>query len=374
MTPRVCYLVPTFNNPDTIVRVVEELRPFPGFILVVDDGSDPECAARIDAIEGIELVRHSRNRGKGAALRSGFRRARELAASHTLSFDADGQHRAKDLPELLAELHEHPEALIVGCRNLREGGERRRRKSRLLRLNSNFWVWVETGQWVGDTQSGLRVYPLQPLARLELRGLRYDFEVEVLVKFLWARGAVRSVPVQVSYGPGSISHFQAGPDFLRVTRLNLWLLSLRFWLPLPLVRLGQRRGSLRAHALQALRRLAEARGGRARTCGSLALGGLLGCAPLWGVRRRVTRALADVVRLDADLAEDACLWWALPALLPLTVYGSCWLGGLALPLHTWPLQLLLGAMLLAAMASLLSLFAACGFLLGFAAMRPRTAA
>ncbi len=368
---RVCVLLPTYNNPSTIARVVAELRPYLSDILVVDDGSDPECARIIDAIEGIVLVRHGTNRGKGAALGSGFRRARELGFSHALSFDADGQHRAADLPAVLQAVEARPEALIVGCRDLSQGGESRRRKSRLLRFNSNFWVWVETGCWVPDTQSGFRVYPLGPLRSVELRGMRYDFEVEVLVKFLWARGVVTSVPVTASYGPGSVSHFQAGPDFLRVTSLNLRLLALRFWLPLPLVRLLQRRAGLGASIRSALLRLVEASHGRIRACGSLALGSALGCAPVWGVRRRAVRALARELRVDADLAEDACLWWSVPSLLPLTVYASWLLGTQLQPAQAWPLQLFQGAVGLAVLAGAAGLLAGLGVLLGVGLARRR---
>ncbi len=326
MTPRVCALIPVYDHPDTVAAVVEGVRAHLPDILVVDDGSGPACRAVLDGLDGVELVRHPENQGKGAALASGFARARALGFSHALSIDADGQHRPEDLPALLQAVAATPKALVIGTRDLDRAEDdpraaARRRKSRILRFNSNFWTWVETGTWVADTQSGFRAWPLAPLARLRSRGTRYELEVEALVQLVWERVPVVAVPVHADYGPGSTSHFRALPDFLRVTRLNLRLLALRACLPLPLLRAMQRRAgaSLADAAAQGLR-------------GSLALGfGLaLAWAPLWGVRRKVARALGSLCG-EADRAEDGALLLAWPLSLPFLFWAALRLGSMAAP-------------------------------------------
>ena len=86
-----------------------------------------------------------------------------------------------------------------------------------------------------DTQSGFRLYPLQPLSKLWLFTWRYEFEVEVLVKAAWHQVDVICIPIDVYYPPKKerITHFRKGPDFTRISILNtyLFLLALLFYRP-----------------------------------------------------------------------------------------------------------------------------------------------
>ncbi len=136
--------------------------------------------------------------------------------------DGDGQHLAGDLPKFLAMMERDPGTLVVGRRDLSGGGKRL--KSRLLRAHSNFWVWVLTGKWVGDSQCGFRAYPLDAILELPLKKQKYDFEIEVLVRALWAGTPIREVPIAVNYVPGSKSHFRPFRDFWLVSVLIISLL------------------------------------------------------------------------------------------------------------------------------------------------------
>ncbi len=157
-----------------------------------------------------------------------------MGFTHAVTMDTDGQHLASDIPKFLKAIEEHPEALVVGVRDLVGGGARLR--SRLLRGNSNFWVFVHTGRWVRDTQSGFRAYSLAAMAALRLVCRRYDYEVEALVKGLWAGVPVVEVPIEVRYGTGSPSQFRPVRDFWLVTHLNGCLLTQRLFLPASLRR------------------------------------------------------------------------------------------------------------------------------------------
>src|SRR5687768_9518073 len=98
---RYCALIPTFDNPRTVRGVVESLRPHVERVIVVDDGSGPEARAVLEAVAREDLadvVRRDVNGGKGAAVKDGFRRARELGFTHALQVDADGQHEIADVP------------------------------------------------------------------------------------------------------------------------------------------------------------------------------------------------------------------------------------------------------------------------------------
>ena len=83
-----------------------------------------------------------------------------------------------------------------------------------------------------DIQSGLRVYPLEILQHISTWSRRYAFEVEIVVRALWAGFEVQEVPVQVSYPSDRVSHFHKFKDNLRLTVLNTYL-TLRSMLPIP---------------------------------------------------------------------------------------------------------------------------------------------
>jgi len=215
-------VVPTYNNQLTVGNVIKDILKVTPELVVVNDGSTDGADKVLSAIPRITVITHECNLGKGAALVSGLRFAARSNYNYTITMDGDGQHLAADLPKFLEEMENHPDALIVGRRNLTGGGKRL--KSRLLRAHSNFWVWVLTQKWVGDSQSGFRAYPLASILELPLKKQKYDFEIEVLVMALWAGTPIREVPIAVNYVAGSKSHFRPFRDFILVSALIISLL------------------------------------------------------------------------------------------------------------------------------------------------------
>ncbi len=223
MTLRPCALIPTSDNPATVAEVVRGAqRHLP--VIVIDDGSGPEAASILRALPGVRLVRHGENRGKGAALRTGFEVARALGYSHAISLDADGQHFPDDLPALVRASLEDPSALVLGVRDLAAAGAGW--GSRIGCRLSNAWLPWAGGPVLPDTQTGFRVYPLGRIADLELQCERYDFEVEVLARAAWAGLPLRSHPIRVRYFPRAerVSHM----GLLAMARVaRAWLSLLR---------------------------------------------------------------------------------------------------------------------------------------------------
>lgn len=324
--PRTCVVLPTFNNCRTVGSVIEKVRHHVPDVIVVNDGSTDETQALLDrfAQEGVHVVTHPSNCGKGAALQTGFTLAIRLGFTHAITMDTDGQHAPDDLPAFLKEVTEHPDALIAGRRDLVGAG--RPRKSRVLRAHSNFWVWAETGTWVGDTQSGFRAYPLQAMADIRFKTRNYDFEIESLVTLMWRGTLVRLIPVQAKYGPGTESHFRPLQDFALVTRLNASLLSQRLLMPTPLLALihGQ------AYADLPLRKRL---GARSRNwvlmsgvspgilAFSVGMGVLLGILPIWGFQTLAALMMAHLFQLNKPVAIGASNV-SFPAAIPLILYGS----------------------------------------------------
>ncbi len=230
--PRACVLVPVYDNARTVGSVVAGARSLGLDVLVVDDGSNDGSGERAGEAGGT-VIRHETNRGKGAALKTGFREARARGFTHAVSIDADGQHFPEDIPALVDAARASPDALIVGTRDF-STQEHVQGKSSFGRAFSNFWVWFETGVRVHDSQCGLRVYPLEHVVRLDLRRDRFDLEVEVIVRAAWAGVPVLSMPVRVHYPPPSerISHFKIFADNARISLLNTRLVARRL-LPWP---------------------------------------------------------------------------------------------------------------------------------------------
>lgn len=214
-----CAVIPCLDAAATLGEVVRGARAQVGTVIVVDDGSVDDSAA-VALHARADLVSHAANRGKGAALLSGLARARELGFTHVVALDADGQHDPSDIPSLEAAARAHPDALIVGCRdfsvpNVPKG-------SRFGRRFSNFWVALETGRRLGDTQSGFRVYPVELTLALNVPASRFQWEVEVIVRAAWAGLDVRDAPVTVYYPPPDerLSHFRGFVDSARLSVMH----------------------------------------------------------------------------------------------------------------------------------------------------------
>jgi len=220
-------VIPVYNHPQ-VAAVVEKARALGLPIIVVDDGSGEETRAALASLvhlreeskeEGdITLLRHAKNQGKGAALLTGL--AAALASGHdaALTIDADGQHDPADAAGLLA-MAARQRALIVGVRQ-GMAGQHVPWTSRFGRGFSNFWVWACGGPWLGDSQSGFRLYPLPESLNLGVRARRYQFEVEILVLAKRRGLTIREAPISVVYQPKGerVSHFRPWQDFWRNTK------------------------------------------------------------------------------------------------------------------------------------------------------------
>lgn len=222
---QLCIIIPVYNNPQTIGAVTADALETGTQVIVVDDGSQPEV--QLPQHERLKLLRHSQNAGKGEAILTGGREAKEMGFASFIVLDADGQH----FPEEAERFREknRAECIVIGCRKFEENVPG---SSKFGRAFSNFWIWVETGLRLKDTQSGFRSYPVSVLD-LSLQRKRYDFEIEILVQHAWNGAFIEEVDISVYYPTAEerISHFDKFRDNVRLSRLHSSLVLQR-WLGL----------------------------------------------------------------------------------------------------------------------------------------------
>lgn len=219
-------VIPVYNHQAHIASIVASLQRVQLPCILVDDASDPACAAILHGLvhahpDIVTLVRHQTNQGKGGAVLSGLARAYAMGYTHALQIDADGQHDVGDVPTLLNLARMHPRALVTGQPVFDASVPR----SRLyLRYLTHAMVSLNTlTPTLRDAMCGFRVYPVRrvlALARRVTLGRRMDFDIEILVRLDWAGVPIVLQPTRVQYPKDGVSHFRLLADNARITSLH----------------------------------------------------------------------------------------------------------------------------------------------------------
>jgi glycosyltransferase involved in cell wall biosynthesis len=330
---KVCVIIPTYNNAATLAKVIEDVAQYTNHIIVVNDGSTDNTVEIVSRFPAVQFINYSQNVGKGWALRKAFRYAIDKGYKYAISIDSDGQHFAKDLPAFISKLEEEPNAVIIGARNMGQasvpGG------SSFGNNVSNFWFKVETGITSPDTQSGYRLYPLEPLKKMRFITRKYEFEIEVLVRLAWKGIKVTSVPVTVYYAPKEerISHFRPYKDFFRISVLNtiLVLITLLYIKPRDVLRTlfspKKMKKVLDEH-------LFNPHHSPQLKAMSVALGIFMGIVPIWGFQLAAAIFLAILFRLNKPIVIIAANI-SIPPMIPVIIFlsykvGALWMGSNAM--------------------------------------------
>lgn len=225
-----CAVIPVYNHGHAIASVVAALRKQGLPSILVDDGSEPRCAAILDLLrgEGVILHRRARNGGKGAAVRDGLMHAAAAGHTHALQIDADGQHALEDVARLLAASRAEPDAMIGGAPVYGDDAPKARVYGRWL---TRVWVWINTLSFdIPDAMCGFRVYPLrQTLPILPGIAQRMDFDIDIVVRLHWAGVAMRWLPTPVRYPSDGVSHFRMVADNARISRVHARLFAGMLW-------------------------------------------------------------------------------------------------------------------------------------------------
>jgi len=323
-----CVFIPTYNNHKTLDAVIQSVLDYTDQVLIINDGSTDETSVILSKYQDkLHITTFSENRGKGVALREGFKQAALLGYDYMITIDSDGQHFPNDLPVFLDELEQQDPTiplLLIGSRNMDDPSVPG--KSSFGNKFSNFWYYIETGIKLRDTQSGYRLYPIKEINKLKLFTTKFELEIEVIVKLAWRNVEVRNVPIQVLYDETErVSHFRPFKDFTRISILNTWLvtLTLIYYLPKRLISSVKKKGIRKFWKEDVL----KSNDPPIKKASAIALGLFIGVSPLWGFHTISVLALAAAFRLNKAIAFLFSNV-SIPPLIPFVVYASHQVGGL----------------------------------------------
>jgi len=214
VTTKALVIIPALNAERSIAAVVRDCRAMNDDVLVVDDGS-ADRTAEIAREAGARVASHSINRGKGAALKTGFAYALEHGFDVVVTLDADGQHLPREIPKFLAARAESGADLIIGGRAHLFGQMLPRR--RLANRFSARCIAFASKTNVTDSQSGFRLYSVDLLRAARLRSDGFAMESEVIVRAGLGGFKIITIPIDLGFVDGqSTSHYKPLMDTIRI--------------------------------------------------------------------------------------------------------------------------------------------------------------
>lgn len=194
--------IPAFNEEQTIARVVLEAQKFADKVVVCDDGST-DYTAKIAECLGADVVKHKKNGGYGASIKSLFLRAHELNADVFVTLDADGQHAPNEIPIIIKPIVEGTADVVIGSRFIHKNGTAEMPLYR--QLGAKIITKMVNGSaknGVTDSQSGFRAYSRQALDRLSFCEDGMGASVEILLKASKTDLRIVEVPSTCKYNTG----------------------------------------------------------------------------------------------------------------------------------------------------------------------------
>lgn len=214
---KICLLLPAYNEAKTISHIISESRMYIEPIIVIDDGSG-DNTAQIASEQDVVVLRHEINRGKGMALRTGFKYALEHDYEIIITMDSDGQHEPADIPRFLVRLRQNNADILIGARVLeKEKMPLHRRLNNKLISKVGSWL---CGRNIVDFQCGFRLIKSEVLRSITLETVCYETESELLIKAGRLGFRIETLPIRTIYN-GEISNVKPIREIYLFTRMFL---------------------------------------------------------------------------------------------------------------------------------------------------------
>ncbi len=319
----------TYNNEITLPKILDGVLTYTEAIILVNDGSTDLTEELLVNYQTITILHLPKNKGKGNALKKGFKKALEMGYERAITLDTDGQHFPDDLPAFITALEksEDKNLFIIGDRNMNEADVLA--TSAKGNRVSGFWVRSVTGLQLTDTQSGFRLYPIKALQKIRfLRWTsKFEFETEVIVRSHWRGIRVMNIPIKVLYPKDRVSHFRPFMDIARIVVLIIGFLIVKgfYIIPRDFFRQLKKKGFKKFFVEDFL----SSGDSSKKKALSIALGVFLGLSPLWGFHTVIVIFLAIFFRLNKVIAF-AFSNISLPPFIPFVLWASVRTGNFVL--------------------------------------------
>lgn len=224
MKSKIAIIIPSLSPDEKLIKVVNDLKEAEFHqIVVVNDGSEESYDTYFNKVRdlGCHVLIHEGNKGKGRALKTAYAYIKENIPSciGAVTVDSDGQHTVKDITRCAEAMLEHPNDLILGCRNFKDDSVPPRSKFGNQLTCKVFLLF--TGLSITDTQTGLRGIPISLFdLSLQTEGERFEYETNVLLKTKENNVKIFEVPISTIYiEDNKSSHFNPLKDSLRIYKL-----------------------------------------------------------------------------------------------------------------------------------------------------------
>jgi dolichol-phosphate mannosyltransferase len=196
---RVLTAIPVYNEEAHLEPVLSEVLRHAGDVLVVDDGSTDRTPDLLRKFPEVQVIRHPRNRGYGAGLRSAFRRAIEARYDGLVTLDCDGQHEPSLIPGIAAHLDEAD--VVSGSRYLKVFDPTQAPPEERRRINVEVTRWLNEclGLSLTDAFCGFKAYRTSALAQFDITDLGYAMPLQVWVQAVQHGMSIVEVPVPLIY-------------------------------------------------------------------------------------------------------------------------------------------------------------------------------
>ena len=207
-------VIAAYNEAKVIGRVVNDVRMVYPNVVVVDDGSADETWQAAHAAGAI-VLRHSLNRGQGAALQTGITYALRHGAQLVVTFDADGQHRVQDIAELARPIVGGEVEICLGSRFLGHADSVPFAR-RMLLSGAILFTRMTSGMKLSDAHNGLRAFSRRAAQHIDIQLDRMAHASEIIDQIRSSELPYREIPVRIHYTDYSMAKGQRGGAALRV--------------------------------------------------------------------------------------------------------------------------------------------------------------
>lgn len=223
MKTKIAVVIPAYNESTTIADVISflpsDINGLPITIIVVNDGSKDGTGIIVAKHKNVVLINHILNSGAGAATRTGLNYAKSQGFNHVVTMDADGQHSAEDVIKMAKHALKCSSDLVIGSRLIYKAGMPWYRT--LGNKGLSLLTYLIFGAFVGDSQSGLKVFNPNALEKIQFHSNNYAFCSEIIWKAHKNSVSIEGYPIKAIYSEYSLSKGQSNWNGFNIVRQML---------------------------------------------------------------------------------------------------------------------------------------------------------